>query len=90
MLTCMSRMVTCRVPDDLLADIDAMVAAGAHPSRTAAIRRALEEFVQRQRRQQIGDAIRAGYTAAPPGPDDWGTMPDADRRAAEMVREEPW
>lgn len=51
----MTTPVTLRVPDDLLAQLDALVPA-VHPSRSEALRRALELYLYRVACEQDADA----------------------------------
>jgi Arc/MetJ-type ribon-helix-helix transcriptional regulator len=82
----MAQMVA-RLDDRLAAAVDELVAAGAVPSRSEAIRIGLERLVEDHRRRQIGQAIVEGYRRIPQADDDevW-----ADAATIQMIAEEPW
>ena len=82
----MTQLVT-RVDDELVAAIDALISTGFVSNRSEAVRIALEQLVDRHRRDQIGAQIVAGYRALPQRDDDF---PGADAAAARMIAEEPW
>ncbi len=79
------RFVT-RLDDDLVHEVDRLVADGIVASRSAAVRLGLERLV-RERRATIGRAIVAGYERVPQTEDEllW-----ADEGTREMIEEEPW
>lgn len=66
----MTTQLALRIPDTLLAALDALVAAGRYPTRTDAARTAIVELVERDRRARIDEAIVAGYTRVPPTADE--------------------
>lgn len=75
-----------RLPQALLAELDALVAEGRYPNRTAAAREALERLTTEARRRAVDQSIVDGYRDAPPEPPD-----DFDRGLAERaVAGEPW
>lgn len=75
-----------RIDDELAAAVDALVDAGVVESRSEAVRVGLRALVDRHRRRQVGDAIRAGYEAVP---DDDAELWSDDATIA-MINEEPW
>lgn len=83
---CMPQLVT-RVDEDLAAAVDALVAAGAVGNRSEAVRLALEQFVDRHRRQAIGARIAAGYAEIPQTDAQVGW---ADEASVQMIEDEPW
>lgn len=82
----MAQLVT-RVDDELIAQLDEMVASGEAKSRSDAVRSALEEMLDQRRRRLIGEAIVEGYRRIPETEDElrW-----AEQNLQEMVAEEPW
>jgi Arc/MetJ-type ribon-helix-helix transcriptional regulator len=75
------------MPDDRIASIDALVASGAHASRTSVIIAAIDRLVAELENEAIDRAIVEGYTRIPStvDEDEW-----ADWSTTESIREEPW
>ncbi|MEE9414816.1 MAG: ribbon-helix-helix domain-containing protein [Acidimicrobiales bacterium] len=82
----MAQLVT-RVEDDLAAAVDRLVKAGVVASRSEAVRLALEQFIDRCRREEIGARIARGYQERP---QDDGEIAWADESSVRMIAEEPW
>ena len=82
----MAQIIT-RVDDELVAQLDAIVASGEAESRSDAVRRALEAMIDHRRRRLIGEAIAEGYRRVPETDEElrW-----AEENARSMVAEEPW
>jgi Arc/MetJ-type ribon-helix-helix transcriptional regulator len=76
-----------RVPDELVREIDRLIAEGVVASRSDAVRTALEALVDRRRRTEIGAAIVAGYERRPQTEDEFA---GADAATARMIEDEPW
>lgn len=75
-----------RLPDDLLRDLDALVAAGDFPNRTAVVRTALERLIADERRREVDRQIVEGYRRFPAEP-----PTSFERELAERsIAEEPW
>ena len=75
MLIGMTTQIAVRLPDELLARIDALVSRGLAASRAEAVRAALERLVAHAESLEVGEAIAAGYAKTPTGePDDWGAL----------------
>jgi len=81
-----TQLVT-RIPDDLAAQLDALVAEGVVESRSEAVRQALAEMLDRHRRRRLAEADIAAYTAMPQSEDELLGVDEATRR---MIEEEPW
>jgi len=83
----MSKMLTVRTPDDRVARIDALVAAGAYESRSSFIVAAIDRLVAEIEREEVDRAIVDGYTRIPPTAEEiaW-----AEHATIESIREEPW
>jgi metal-responsive CopG/Arc/MetJ family transcriptional regulator len=82
----MAQFVT-RVEDELAAEVDRLVAEGIVPSRSAAVRLALEALIDRHRRRRIGEAIVEGYLRQPQTEEEVAWAAEAGRR---MIADEPW
>ena len=82
----MPQIIT-RVDDQLMAQVDALVASGEAESRSDAVRRALETMIDQHRRQLVGEAIAEGYRRIPETEEElrW-----AEENARAMIAEEPW
>lgn len=76
-----------RLDHELLADIDALVAAGAVSSRSEAVRLGLERLVSQLRRERVEAAIVEAYRRWPQTEDELAGL-DAATRA--LINEEPW
>ena len=82
----MAQLVT-RVDEDLLADIDRLVADGVVANRSEAVRLALERLVDQQQRQRVGSAIVNAYRRRPQTDEELAGLDEATRA---LVNEEPW
>jgi Arc/MetJ-type ribon-helix-helix transcriptional regulator len=83
----MTVQLVTRVPDDLLAAVDKLVAEGVFGSRSEAVRAGLAVVLERQRREATGKAIADGYRRIPQQDDD---LTWTDAASAAMIAEEPW
>jgi Arc/MetJ-type ribon-helix-helix transcriptional regulator len=82
----MAQIVT-RLDDDLLTEMDRLVAAGVVESRSDAVRVALRELLERRLHAEIGRAIAEEYAARPRTARDVGW---SDASTVAMISEEPW
>ena len=82
----MAQVVT-RLDDELLADLDALVADGSVASRSEGVRVALEKLLDEHRRQRIGAEIVAGYARIPETAEE---IAQAEQAGRAMIEEEPW
>ncbi len=82
-----TQQVAVRLPLDLLATVDRLVATGCTRSRAAAVRAGLEAVADAERRRAVGEAIVDGYTRIPPTASE-GAAAMASLRDA--IAEEPW
>jgi len=73
-------------PEDLVPRVDELVAAGAIPSRSAAIRQSLESLIAGQRRSTIDESIRRGYTRLPESEEE---LARAHQLAEQAIKDEP-
>lgn len=82
-----TEQIAVRLPEELLDDLDALVAAGVYESRAAAVRAGVEAITSLEHRRQIDRSIVAGYRRTPP------TAIEHDAAVASLrdaVAEEPW
>jgi Arc/MetJ-type ribon-helix-helix transcriptional regulator len=82
-----TEQIAVRLPHELLAEIDDLVARGIYESRAAAVRAGIEAVAEAERRRQIDRAVLEGYRRSPAG--------DAEREAAvaslrDAILEQPW
>lgn len=80
-------MITVRAPDDRVARIDALVAAGAYASRASFVIEAIDRLASEIERHAIDRAIVDGYARIPTTPDE---LAWAEQGTIESIREEPW
>ncbi len=101
MLIGMSTQIAIRLPDDLLAAVDGLVARGDAANRADAVRTALERHIATLERDRIDAALRSGYERFPASTGDSDPVAAwADRATADMMLEldrqereagfEPW
>jgi Arc/MetJ-type ribon-helix-helix transcriptional regulator len=83
----MTTTVAFRISDDLVAEVDELVASGRFATRTEAFRTALEGLVRARREAIIDEAIVAGYLAEPQGD---GDVEVARAALRAMLDEESW
>jgi Arc/MetJ-type ribon-helix-helix transcriptional regulator len=62
-----TEQIAVRLPEELLAEVDELVARGIYDSRAAAVRAGLEAVADSQRRRQIDRAVIEGYRRIPAG-----------------------
>jgi Arc/MetJ-type ribon-helix-helix transcriptional regulator len=82
-----TEQIAVRLPEELLSELDALVASGAYESRAAAVRAGVEAITALEHRRQIDRAIVAGYQRTPP------TAVENDAAIASLrdaIAEEPW
>jgi Arc/MetJ-type ribon-helix-helix transcriptional regulator len=82
-----TEQIAVRLPEELLHELDGLVASGAYASRAAAVRAGVEAIMVLERRQQTDRAIVEGYRRSPP------TAAEHDAAIASLrdaIAEEPW
>ena len=82
-----TEQVAVRVPNELLSELDELVARGAFQSRAAAVRAGIELLTRVEHRREVDKAILQGYRRAPP------TTAEEEAALAslrEAIAEEPW
>jgi Arc/MetJ-type ribon-helix-helix transcriptional regulator len=82
-----TEQIAVRVPEDLLAQLDDLVAAGVYASRAAAVRAGIEAVMELERRRKTDAVVVEGYRRIP------ATAAEKDAAIASMreaIAEEPW
>ena len=79
--------IAVKLPDGLVRELDELVAQGLYPSRSAAVRKAVEMILDGQRRAGIEEAYASGYRQAP---ESEGELVEAKRLATLAIDDEPW
>ncbi|MGH9117052.1 MAG: ribbon-helix-helix domain-containing protein [Acidimicrobiales bacterium] len=82
-----TEQIAVRLPAELLADLDELVARGVYPSRAAAVRAGVEAITELERRRAADRAVAEGYRRVPP------TTSEAAAAVASLrdaIAEEPW
>jgi metal-responsive CopG/Arc/MetJ family transcriptional regulator len=82
----MTQLVT-RVDDQLVGEVDRLVAEGVVATRSEAVRLGLESLVSQYRRSVVGARIVAGYRQHPQTEHEVGWADEATRR---MIADETW
>jgi len=83
----MTQQLALRIPDRLAAELDEIVADGRFATRTEAVRFAIAQLVERERRTAVGEAIVAGYQRIPETDEELAT---AEENLRHLIAEEPW
>jgi Arc/MetJ-type ribon-helix-helix transcriptional regulator len=83
----MTTQIAVKLPDRLVAELDALVSGGAFASRSEAVRYGVEALVRQDERRRIDLAFTEGFRRHPDSDDE---MADATRLAGEAINDEPW
>jgi Arc/MetJ-type ribon-helix-helix transcriptional regulator len=86
-VTVTTEQIAVRLPEELLGELDELVASGVYESRAAAVRAGVEVITALERRQRTDRAIVAGYRRMPL------TAAEHDAAVASLrdaIAEEPW
>lgn len=83
----MTVQIAVKLPDEILARIDALIADGAFANRSAAVRRGLQALVDAHHRLDVDRAYVEGYSRTP---ESEAEMREATRLAIESIEDEPW
>lgn len=73
--------------DELASSLDALVSSGRFTTRAEAIRAAIEQLLDAERRRDVGRRIVQGYTDVPQSDAEVATATEA---AVRSIEEEPW
>ena len=82
-----TEQIAVRLPRELLAEVDDLVARGVYESRASAVRAGVEAVAESERRRRVDQAVIEGYQRRPASV--------AEREAAvaslrDAILEEPW
>ena len=83
----MSEQIAVRMSDELASALTELVEGGSYVSKAEAVRTAVEELVDRERRRMIGEQIAEGYRRIPQTDDD---LDDVVEVGLASIEEEPW
>jgi Arc/MetJ-type ribon-helix-helix transcriptional regulator len=83
----MSEQIAVRIPDSLAESLEDLVHRGRFETKAEAIRTALEDLVEAERRRRIGEAIADGYRRVPQDDEEVAV---ATAAAIRSIEEEPW
>ena len=83
----MTTQIAVKLPDEIVAAVDRLVDEGRFRSRSAAMRRALDDLVAASQRAAVDEAFARGFRATPETPEE---LADAARLAVEAIEDEPW
>ncbi|MDQ3352941.1 MAG: ribbon-helix-helix domain-containing protein [Actinomycetota bacterium] len=79
--------IAVKLPDELVAEVDELVADGAFANRSVAVRRGLEAIVDSERRRRLDGAYEDGYRRIPETEQE---LAEATRLAIQAIHDEPW
>ncbi len=83
----MTTQIAVKLPDDLVAELDRLVARGDFPSRSQAVRSALEGIVAARRQQELDARYRQALARVPETEEE---LAEARRLATDAIHDEPW
>lgn len=83
----MTIQIAVKLPDELVGEIDRLVAGGAFASRSHAIRSGIEALVAARHRDEIDRRYRAAMARLPESDEE---LDAATRLAISSIAEEPW
>jgi Arc/MetJ-type ribon-helix-helix transcriptional regulator len=82
-----TEQIAVRLPEELLHQLDALVASGVYQSRAAAVRAGVEAITALERRHEVDRVIVTGYEHIPPT----ATEHDAALTSLrDAIADEPW
>ena len=83
----MSEQFAIRMSDELARSLDELVSTGRFATRAEAVRAAIEQLLDSERRREIGWQIVQGYTDVP---ETDAEIAAATEAAIRSIEEEPW
>jgi len=83
----MTQQLAIRIAEELAEGLDELVKRGRFDTRTEAVRAAISDLVDRERRGAIGEAIVVGYQRQPETAEE---LQVADENLKRLIAEEPW
>lgn len=87
MLSVMPVQIAVKIPDQMLAAVDELVAAGRFSSRSGAVKAGLRIVVDQAERDAVDRAFTDGFRRHPDNPDE---LADARRLGIDAIEDEPW
>ncbi|MGI8425106.1 MAG: ribbon-helix-helix domain-containing protein [Actinomycetota bacterium] len=79
--------VAVRLPDEVIASIDRLIAKGSYANRTEAVKAGLAAIVQEHRRQEIDLLLTEAYSRSPETEEEIEAAASSTRA---LIAEEPW
>ena len=83
----MTQQLAIRIAEELAIGLDELVKRGRFATRTDAVRSAIGDLIDRERREAIGAAIALGYERHPESAEE---LQMADGNLRRLIAEEPW
>ncbi len=83
----MTQQLAIRIAEELAEGLDELVREGRFATRTEAVRAAIGELIERERREAIGAAIVVGYERHPETAEE---LQIADGNLRRLIAEDPW
>jgi Arc/MetJ-type ribon-helix-helix transcriptional regulator len=83
----MTTQIALKLPDELVAELDELVADGSFASRSDAVRHGIEALVRGHERARVDQAFVDGFRRHPESDDE---LADATRLAVDAINDEPW
>jgi metal-responsive CopG/Arc/MetJ family transcriptional regulator len=83
----MTTQLAIRLPDELLRDLDWLVARLHYSNRTEAMRDAIAKLVDQERRRDVGERVAEGYRNMPQSDTE---LDVADQAFFDSVDDESW
>ncbi len=83
----MSEQIAIRIPKDLAASLEQLVASGRFETKAEAVRRAVQTLVEEERRREVGERIADGYRRRPQTDEEVAV---ATASALRSIAEESW
>jgi Arc/MetJ-type ribon-helix-helix transcriptional regulator len=83
----MSEQIAVRLPDELAERLDRLVENGRFASKAEAVRSAIQDMLDHERRTEVGERIADGYRRIPQSDEE---VAIATRSAIRSIEDEPW
>jgi Arc/MetJ-type ribon-helix-helix transcriptional regulator len=83
----MTTQIAVKLSDQVVEELDRLVARGSFGSRSEAVRHAVDALVRSDERQRVAEAFAEGFRRVPDRDEE---LADATRLALEAIHEEPW
>jgi Arc/MetJ-type ribon-helix-helix transcriptional regulator len=82
-----TEQIAVRLPEEMLARLDALVGRGRYPNRVSAVRRGIELLFDAEEQRELDEAMVEGYRRIPQTDQEHAAAVDALRAS---ILEEPW